>query len=156
MGRLLGNVAVLLAEHPDQRAVLAADPDYVPNGVEELLRFEAPSPVNGRWTTAPVELHGTEIPEGSKVLMITGSAGRDERVFPDADRFDVRRTIPHHVTFGYGIHFCVGAALARMEGRVAIEETLARFPEWTVEPGAAVRQHTSTVRGYHSVPITTA
>jgi cytochrome P450 len=154
VGRLLGNVAVLLAAHPHQRAILAGDPEVVVNGVEELLRYEAPSPVNGRFTTRPVELHGEVIPEGSKVLMITGSAGRDERVFPDPDRFDVRRDIQHHVTFGYGIHFCVGAALARMEGRIAIEETLARFPEWTVEPGAAVRQHTSTVRGYSSVPIT--
>lgn len=153
VGRLLGNVAVLLAEHPDQRAILAAEPDRVPNGVEELLRFEAPSPVNGRWTTAPVELHGTVIPAGSRVLMVTGSAGRDERVYPDADTFDVTRQIPHHVTFGYGIHFCVGAALARMEGRIAIEETLARFPAWEIEPGGAVRQHTSTVRGYESVRI---
>lgn len=153
VGRLLGNVAVLLADHPEERAALAADPDLVPNGIEELLRYEAPSPVNGRWTTRDVELHGEVIPAGSKVLMITGSAGRDERVFPDPDRFDVRRSMHQHVTFGYGIHFCVGAALARMEGRVAVEETLARFPEWTVEPGAAVRQHTSTVRGYSSVPV---
>jgi len=155
VGRLLGNVAVLLAAHPDQRAVLAGSPAAVPNGVEELLRYEAPSPVNGRWTTRDVELHDTAIPAGSKVLLITGSAGRDERVFPDPDRFDVRRHLQHHVTFGYGIHFCVGAALARMEGRVAIEETVRRFPEWEIEPGAAVRQHTSTVRGYSSVPIRT-
>jgi cytochrome P450 len=153
VARLLGNAAVLLAEVPDQRKILAVEPELCANGVEELLRYEAPSPVQGRWTTKQVTVHGVEVPKDSKILLLTGSAGRDERVFPDPDRFDVRRTIDHHVSFGYGIHFCVGAYLARMEGKVALEETLKRFPEWEVEPGAAVRQHTSTVRGYMSVPI---
>lgn len=153
VGRLLGNAAVLLAEMPDQRAILAAEPQLCANGVEELLRYEPPSPVQGRWTTRPVTVHGTEIPKDAKVLLLTGSAGRDERIFPDPDRFDVRREMAHHLSFGYGIHFCVGASLARMEGKVALEETLLRFPEWDVKPGAAVRQHTSTVRGYMSVPI---
>jgi cytochrome P450 len=151
--RLLGNAAVLLAEHPDQRADLVANPDLIPNGVEELLRFEAPSPVQGRWTTSEVRLHGTTIPPGSKVLLLTGSAGRDDRVFPDPDRFDVRREMKHHASFGYGIHFCVGAALARLEGRVALEETLKRFPAWELDPAGVVRQHTSTVRGYSRVSI---
>ena len=153
VGRLLGNAAVILAEHPDQRAELAADPSLLPNAVEELLRYEAPSPVNGRFTTREVTLHGVTIPAGSKVLMITGSAGRDEREFPDPDRFDIHRSIRHHVSFGYGIHFCVGAALARLEGRVAIEETLKRFPTWDLIPDEVVRQHTSTVRGYSKVGI---
>jgi cytochrome P450 len=121
--------------------------------VEELLRYEAPSPVQGRWTTRDVELHGTHIPVDSKVLLLTGSAGRDERKFPDADRFDIHRPIDHHVSFGYGIHFCLGAALARLEGRVGLEETLKRFPEWEVDHEHAVRMHTSTVRGYAQVPI---
>lgn len=154
VGRLLGNAAVILAEHPEQRAELAADPDLMGNAVEELLRYEAPSPVNGRFTTAEVTLHGVTIPIGSKVLMITGSAGRDEREFPDPDRFDIRRSMKHHLSFGYGIHFCVGAALARLEGRVALEETLKRFPTWELDPGRVVRQHTSTVRGYSAVGIT--
>ena len=153
--RLLGNAAVLLAEHPDQRDDLAADPGLMPNAVEELLRFEAPSPVQGRWTTRPVTVHGTTIPQNSKVLLLTGSAGRDERVFPGADRFDIRREMKQHLSFGYGIHFCVGAALARLEGRVALEETLRRFPRWEVDHGATVRQHTSTVRGYSAVSIRT-
>jgi cytochrome P450 len=153
VARLLGWAAVVLADHPDQRAELAADPGLLPNAVEELLRFEAPSPVQGRFTTRDVELHGGVVPAGSKVLLLTGSAGRDERVFPDAHRFDVHRRFEHHVSFGYGIHFCLGAALARMEGRIALEETLRRFPRWDVDRDKAVRLHTSTVRGYKEVPV---
>ena len=154
VARLLGWASVLLARHPDQRADLAAEPSLVPNAIEELLRYEAPSPVNGRWTTRDVELHGSTIPAGSKVLLITGSAGRDEGKYPDADRFDVRRQFDHHVSFGYGIHFCLGAALARMEGRIGLEEVLARHPAWEVDEARAVRLHTSTVRGWVNVPVT--
>ena len=114
MARWLGWAAVVLDDHPDQRAELAADPGLIPATVEELLRYEAPSPVQGRWTTRPVELHGVTIPERSKVLLITGSAGRDERQYPHAERFDVHRPIDQHVSFGHGIHFCLGAALARL------------------------------------------
>ena len=151
--RLLGNAAVLLAQHPDQRRVLLDEPDVIPNAVEELLRYEAPSPVQGRWTTRDTEIAGVPIPAGSKVLLITGSAGRDEREYPDPDRFDVRRTFRNHVSFGYGIHFCVGANLARVESRIALAETLHRFPAWELVPDGVVRQHTSTVRGYSNVRI---
>jgi cytochrome P450 len=154
VAKLLGNAAVVLARHPEQRALLVRDRGAIANAVEELLRFEPPSPVQGRWTTRDVDLHGATVPAGSKVLLLTGSAGRDERVFPDGDRFDVRRPIAHHLSFGYGAHFCVGAALARLEGRIGIEETLARFPEWDVDESLVVRAHTSTVRGYSSVPVT--
>ena len=153
VARLLGWSAVVLDRHPDQRAALATEPDLIPNAVEELLRYEAPSPVQGRWTSRPVELHGTEVAAGSKVLLLTGSAGRDERKYPDADRFDVRRQFDHHVSFGFGIHFCIGAALARLEGRVALEEALGRHPEWEVDHDRAVRLHTSTVRGWSKVPV---
>jgi cytochrome P450 len=153
VGRLLGNAAVVLSEYPDERAALVAEPNLIDNAVEELLRFEAPSPVQGRWTTRDVTLHGVAIPADSKVLFLTGSAGRDERAFPDPDRFDVRRRMQHHVSFGYGIHFCVGAALARLEGRVALEETLMRFPTWELDREHVTRQHTSTVRGYSEVRI---
>jgi cytochrome P450 len=153
VARLLGWAAVVLADHPDQREALVADPALVPNAVEELLRYEAPSPVQGRFTAAEVELHGTVIPAGSKVLMLTGSAGRDERKYPDPDRFEVRRRFDQHVSLGIGAHFCLGAALARLEGRVALEETLIRFPHWAVDHDRAVRLHTSTVRGYKEVPI---
>jgi cytochrome P450 len=153
VARLIGWAGVTLDNNPDQRAELAANPELLPNAVEELLRYEAPSPVQGRWSTAESEWHGTTIPANSKVIMITGSAGRDERAFPDADRFDIHRKIDHHVSFGYGIHFCLGAALARMEGRVALEEVLKRHPEWSVNWDAAVPLYTSTVRGYTKLPI---
>ena len=153
VARLLGWAAILLDQHPDQRTELVADPSLLPNAVEELLRFEAPSPVQGRWTTREVELHGTTIPKDSRVLLLTGSAGRDERHYPEGERFDIHRTFDNHVSFGYGIHFCIGAALARMEGRIALEEVLARFPDWRVDHGAAVRLHTSTVRGWSNVPV---
>ena len=153
VARLLGWTAVVLAAHPDQRAELAADHTLIPGAVEELLRYEAPSPVQGRWTTRAVELHETVIPAESKVLLITGAAGRDERVYPDADRFDIHRDHQAHVSFGFGIHFCVGAALARLEGRIALEETLKRHATWGVDHDRAVRLHTSTVRGYSRVPV---
>ncbi len=155
VARMLGWVAVLLAAHSDQRAMLVGDASLIPGAIEEVLRYEAPSPVQGRWTTRATEFHGVTIPEHSKVLLLTGAAGRDERKFVDADRFDVRRSIDHHVSFGYGIHFCLGSALARLEGRVALEETLARFPTWDVDQARTDRLHTSTVRGYAKVPIVT-
>jgi cytochrome P450 len=153
VARLIGWAGVTLAAHPDQRAELAADASLVPHAVEELLRYEAPSPVNGRWTTAPVVLHGREVPAGSKVLLLTGSAGRDDRAFPEAHRFDIHRRFDQHVTFGYGIHFCLGAALARLEGRVALEEVLARYPVWDVDLGHSEFLFTSTVRGYSKLPV---
>jgi cytochrome P450 len=153
VARLLGWAAVVLDGHPDQRTELASDPSLIPNAVEELLRYEAPSPVQGRWTADDIELHGDVIPKDSKVLLLTGSAGRDERVYPQAEQFDIHRSFDQHVSFGYGIHFCLGAALARLEGKVALEETLKRFPWWEVDRGQAVRLHTSTVRGWHQVPV---
>ena len=153
VGRFLGWAAVVLAENPDQRKELATDSTLLPNAVEELLRYEAPSGIQARWTMRDVELHDTVIPRDSKVALLTAAAGRDERAFPDPDRFDIHRTAGSHVSFGYGIHFCLGAALARLEGRVALEETLKRFPEWEVDHDRAERLHTSTVRGYSKVPI---
>ena len=153
VARLLGWAGLLLARHPGQQAELAADASLIPNAVEELLRYESPSPVQGRWLTETVEIHGQVLPAGSKVLLLTGSAGRDDRAYPDADRFDIHRRFKLHVAFGYGIHFCLGAALARMEGKVALEETLKRFPRWSVDLEHAVPLHTSTVRGYQNLPI---
>ena len=154
VARLLSWAAVLLARHPDQRALLVADPSLIANGVEELLRYEAPSPVNARWVTKDVELHGTTLRRGSKVILLNGSANRDERQFEDPDAFDVRRRISRHTSFGHGAHFCVGAALARLEARIALQETLDRFPMWEVDEDSLEWVHTSTVRGYASVPVT--
>ncbi|CAI7977574.1 putative cytochrome P450 123 [Frankia sp. Hr75.2] len=153
VARLLGWACVLLAAHPDQRADLAADPSLLGGAVEETLRYEAPSPVQGRVTTRDVEVHGTEIPARSKVLLLTGSAGRDDRKYDDPDRYDIRRTFDRHLSLGRGVHFCLGASLARMEGRIALEETLRRFPTWDVDHDNTVRLHTSTVRGYEKLPI---
>ncbi len=153
VARLLGWACVVLGAHPEQRAQLADDPGLVPGAVEELLRFEPPSPVQGRWLTEPAEVQGTVLPPGSRVLLLTGAAGRDERAYADPDRFDIHRPQGQHVSLGLGIHFCLGAALARMEGRIGIEEVLSRFPRWEVDIDRAVLQHTSTVRGYSSIPV---
>jgi cytochrome P450 len=153
VARFLSWAAVLLARNPDQRALLVDDPSLIPNAVEELLRIEAPSPVNARWVTRDVELHGTAIPAGSKLIMLNGAANRDERVFDDPDRLDVRRKFAKHLSLGYGAHYCVGAALARLEGRIALRETLARFPTWEIDEDRLEWVHTSTVRGYARVPI---
>jgi cytochrome P450 len=153
VARFLGWAATGLDEFPDARAAMVADRTIIPNAVEEILRWEAPSAIQGRWVTHPVELHGTTIPKDSKVALLTGAANRDERMFPDPDRIDPRRNIARHVAFGYGIHFCLGAALARLEGRIALEETLARFPTWEVDRDRCEMVHTSTVRGYAKVPI---
>jgi cytochrome P450 len=153
VARLLSWAAVVLARNPDQRAFLVQDPTLIANGIEELLRYEAPSPVNGRWVTQPFEVYGTVVPAESKILLLNGSANRDPREFDDPDRFDVRRVIKRHITFGYGAHFCLGAALARLEGRIALARTLARFPHWEIDDTELVPVHTSTVRGFASVPI---
>jgi cytochrome P450 len=153
VARLLGWAATTLQRNPDQRRILVADPTAIPGAVEELLRYEAPSPVQARTLTRDVELHGETVPERSVILLLTGSAGRDEREYPDPDRFDVRRGAERHVSLGFGIHFCLGASLARLEGRVALEETLKRFPTWEVDWDGAGMVHTSTVRGWERVPI---
>jgi cytochrome P450 len=154
--RLIGWTGKVLAEHPDQRRELVERRDLVPNAIEELLRYESPSPVQARYVTRDVEHYGRGVPAGSAMLLLNGSANRDERKFRDADRFDIRRAIDQHLAFGYGIHFCLGAALARLEGRVVLEEVLKRFPSWEVDWKNAVRAHTSTVRGWESLPVFTS
>jgi len=153
VARLLGFAAVTLARFPDQRRLLVDDPSLIPNAVEELLRYEAPSPIQSRWVARDVELHDTRIPRGSRVSLLNGSGDRDDRHFDAPDRFDVRRVIDRHLAFGYGTHFCIGAALARLEGKVALAETLRRYPSWEVDEARLERVHTSTVRGYSAVPM---
>jgi cytochrome P450 len=153
--RLIGWAGKVLAEHPDQRAELAADPGLIPNAIEELLRYEAPSPVQARYITKDVEHYGQTVPAGNVMLLLTASANRDERKFPNGDAFDIHRKIERHVSFGYGVHFCLGASLARLEGRVALEEVLKRFPTWDVDYDNAVQARTSTVRGWEKLPVVT-
>ena len=153
VARFLGNAAVLLARHPDQRARLVDHPELITNAVEEILRYEAPSPIQARFLTRDVILHGQTVPAGARMALLTNAAGRDERHFPDPDRFDVGRDIENHLSFGWGIHFCVGAALAREEARAALQETLRRWPEWNIDEDRLERVRTGTVRGYARVPI---
>ena len=153
--RLIGFTAQLLADHPDQRREIALDRSLIPAAIEEVLRFEAPSPVQGRHVSRDVEHHGQTVPKGSILLLLNGSANRDDRRFEDPDRFDIHRKGDGHLSFGYGLHFCLGAALARLEGRVALDEMLKRWLEWDVDYERAHKAHTTSVRGWGSLPIRT-
>ena len=127
---LIGNGVVLLAQHPEQRAALVADPTGIPAAVEEMLRFETPAQALPRCAMTDIEMEGEKIPKGSRVLLVWAAANRDEREFPDPDRFDVARGASRHLALGHGIHFCLGASLARLEARVAFEELLGALPEY--------------------------
>jgi cytochrome P450 len=151
--RLIGWAAKLLAENPDQRRDLAENFELIPNAIEECLRYEPPSPVQARLVTTDVEHHGQTVPAGSIVLLLNASANRDERHFSDPDRFDIHRKAQRHLSFGYGLHFCLGAHLARLEARVALEEVLRRFPVWEIDEDNAVQARTSTVRGWEKLPV---
>ena len=154
--RLVGWTGKVLAEHPDQLRMLASDRSLIPNAIEELLRFESPSPVQARFVTQDVEHQGQVVPAGSAMVLLNGSGNRDDRKFADGDGFDITRQIDHHLAFGYGLHFCLGAALARLEGRVALDEVLQRFPSWEVDWDHAKQARTSTVRGWERLPVVTA
>jgi cytochrome P450 len=151
--RLIGWTGKLLAEHPDQRRAVAADRSLLPGAIEEILRYEAPSPVQARYVAADVEHYGHTIKEGSIMLLLNAAANRDERHYEEPDRLDLGRAEGRHLSFGFGIHLCLGAALARLEGRVALDEVLNRFPDWEVDYDHAVQARTSTVRGWESLPV---
>lgn len=151
--RLIGWLGKVLSDNPAQRAEVVADRSLVANTVEETLRFEVPSPIQVRVTVKPVELHGQTVEEGKIVTLLTGAANRDPRVFSDPDTFDIHRKIDAHLTFGKGVHYCFGAALARIEGRIALEEFLARFSNWHVDMSEAELIHTATIRGFHKLPV---
>ena len=153
--RLIGWAGKVLADHPDQRRELAEDRSLVNGAIEELLRFESPGPIIARYVARDVELHGQTVPEGSAILFLVGAANRDERRFPDGDRFDIHRSPGPRLAFGYGIHYCLGAALARLEGQIVVEEVLQRFPTWDVDLDNARMASTSTVRGWESLPVFT-
>ena len=149
---LIGNGTELLAHHPDQRAELAADPSLIPNALEEMLRVEAPTQVLPRTAMRDVELHGVRIPEGSRVMLLWGAANLDDREFDDPERFDIHRRISRHLSFGHGPHHCLGAALARLEGRVAFEELLARVPDYEVV-GTPVHYASIWARAFEALPL---
>ncbi|HEY5700396.1 MAG TPA: cytochrome P450 [Acidimicrobiales bacterium] len=152
-GRLIGWLAKVLAEHPDQRRDLVEDRSLIPAAIDETLRFEPTGPHVARYVARDVEYHGTTVPEGSAILLLVGAANRDERRYERPDEFDIHRTDGQHLTFGYGLHYCLGANLARLEGRVALDELLSRFPEWDVDYDNIELATTSTVRGWESMPI---
>ena len=153
--RLIGWGGKVLAEHPDQRRELVENPALIPNAIEELLRFEPPAPHVARYVARDVEHYGETVPEGNVMLFLVGSGNRDDRRFPNGDTFDIHRDTAGHLTFGFGTHFCLGAALARLEGRVALEEVLKRFPQWDVDWSGAKLSPTSTVRGWETLPVVT-
>lgn len=151
--RLIGWLGKVLAEHPDQRRILVEDRSWIPSAIDETLRFEPTGLHSARYVTKDVEYYGTTVPAGSAILMLMGSANRDERRFADPDVYDVRRKDGQHLSFGFGAHFCLGASLARMEGRIALDEVLDRFPDWELDHDHIEMTVTSTVRGWEHLPV---
>jgi cytochrome P450 len=151
--RVIGWSGKILADHPDQRRELVENRSLIANATEEIIRYQPPGLQTCRYVTRDVELHGRIVPAGSAMMLILGSANRDSRVFaPDGDAFDIHRSVERHLSFGHGIHFCLGAALARLEARIAIDEILQRFPEWEVDTDNA-KLDSSQVRGWATLPV---
>ena len=152
--KLIGNLVVYLCQHADQRRWVFEDvATRMPGAIEEVLRYDAPSQYQGRVTTRDVTIHGTTIPAGARVALVTGAACRDPREFEAPDRLDVRREPERSLYFGYGQHVCIGKSLARLEARVAIEEISARWPEWRVDEAGLTRTYQAHVRGFQNVPL---
>ncbi len=152
--KLLGNCLLALQRFPNERSKVIADPGRIPDAVEEILRYDGSTQVMARTLTSRVEMYGQTMTEGSKVLLLLGSGNRDERVWDRADEYDIDREWPtHHLAFGHGIHVCLGAALARLEMRVSLEEFLARHPGYEVDEAGLERVHSGNVRGYARMPI---
>lgn len=153
--KLVGNAVMTFAEHPDQLRRLQGDPSLTGSAVEEVLRWRAPSQYQGRFSMAERTFHGVTIPAASPVLIVTAAANRDGRAYVDADHFDIGRVGPAPISFGHGIHHCLGAHLARLEGAVALGELYRRWPDLSVDLGAVRYVHMSNVAGPSSVPVTT-
>ena len=152
--KLIANLAVALTRWPDQRRLVLDDPVRAAAAVDESLRHDSPSHYQGRVTTAEVEWHGTTIPTGARILLVNGAANRDDREFEAPDEFDLGRAPERHLAFGQGPHYCIGANLARLEARVALEELLARSPGYEVDLDRLERRHSSNFRGLSKAPIT--
>jgi len=152
--KLLGNAWLWGWRNPDERAKPFADPSRVPDWIEETLRYDTSSQMLLRVTRQPVHLHGTTIAEGGRVLLLVGSANRDERVFPEPDRYDLDRDTKALVSFGSGRHFCMGAPLARLEARIALGELVSRVATYDVDPAGVERVHSINVRGLAALPTT--
>ena len=153
--KLLANAVVLFQRNPDEWQKVLDDPTRIPGAVEEVLRYWAPSQYQGRVLTDDVTLHGVTMPKGARVLLLTGSANHDERAYDDPDRFDIERPGHLAVGLGHGLHFCLGASLARLEGRVALEEFARRFPRYEIDEANLERVHMSNVHGFSHVPFVT-
>ena len=152
--KLLGNCLLALQRYPSERAKVQADLGKIPAAVEEILRYEGSTQAMARTLTTDVELHGETMRSGTKVLLLLGSGNRDERVWDRPDVYDIDRAWPtHHLAFGHGIHVCLGAALARLEMRVSLEEFLTRYPSYEIHEAGLVRVHSGNVRGYSRAPI---
>jgi cytochrome P450 len=151
--KVLANLAVRLFTHPDQRAEVAANPGLVPDAFLEGLRIDMPTQLLGRTLVRPVEFHGETFREGQTVVFLYASANRDEREFEQPDLFDIRRRPPRTLGFGHGTHACLGIHVAKAEGRVAIEELLARSPAYELDLDAAERHRTEFVQGLASLPV---
>lgn len=154
--KMVANAVELLSRHPDQRRSLVDEPALVPGCVEEVLRFHNSTQYMHRTLTRDVERHGRTMCAGDSVLLLIGAANRDEREFgPTVDQFDIRRRPPRQISsFGFGAHFCLGAGLARMEARVALEEIHRRIPDYEVDHARKVRFHSGNVTGWTSLPVT--
>ena len=151
--KLLGNALYWLWRNPSERDRLRTDPALVPRWVEETLRYDNSTQALARLVVQDVELHGQKLRAGDRVVLLVGAGNRDERVFPDADRFDLLRDTSASLAFGQGVHFCLGASLARLEGRVALEEIWKRIPHYEIDPAGLVRVHSVNVRGFAAMPI---
>lgn len=153
--RLISWAGKVLAEHPDQRRMLVEDRSLIPNAIEEILRFEPPPLQSCRYVAKDTEWYGQTVPAGSAMALLVASANRDERHIDDPDRFDVQRTPGQIFTFGFGAHYCIGQALARLQGQLALDEVLQRFPEWDVDWDNAKFVFDGDLRGWDSLPVST-
>jgi cytochrome P450 len=152
--KLIGNALYWLWRHPRERERVRRDPSRVASWIEETLRYDGSTQMLARAVTRDVELHGQRLRTGDRLLLLVGAANRDERMFAEPDAFDILRDTSQHLAFGKGTHFCLGASLARLEARAALDEVQARLPDFEIDPAGLVRVHSPNVRGFARMPIT--